>query len=420
MSEEERNEDKGDLPAEGLSDEKQMEHGNELDKVAIDNRQHLKKEGIDKRRSLPKGKLFELTRAKAKDANQNCSPRENVTFIKAHKTGSSTVQNIFLRYGDKHNLQFVLPPAGHHLGYPSYFEKKHMLHNEKDVYNIFCHHTRFSQKIPQVMPVNTIYITIVRDPVKVFESAFIYFKMDYRLSMTNDPEALQKFLQNAQSIYDSTSNKVHMKNPMLFDMGVAIEDFNSEALVKKHIKTFHKRYRLVMVAEYFEESLILLRDLLCWTTEDVVVFKLNTRKDDSIVSLTEKAKQNIRDWNNGDVLLYEHFNRTIQKTIDDYGRSRMASEVATLREKTQELYEKCIKTDQANKEEGYFKVWQPFGVHINAFVLKEEQNGNKDCESMIMPEIQFTKDLRRKQFPNLKEIDVMRRNKVKVPLKRVP
>ncbi|PIK58949.1 putative galactosylceramide sulfotransferase-like [Apostichopus japonicus] len=148
--------------------------------------------------------------------------------------------------------------------------------------------------------------------------------MDYRLSMTNDPEALQKFLQNAQSIYDSTSNKVHMKNPMLFDMGVAIEDFNSEALVKKHIKTFHKRYRLVMVAEYFEESLILLRDLLCWTTEDVVVFKLNTRKDDSIVSLTEKAKQNIRDWNNGDVLLYEHFNRTIQKTIDDYGRSRMA------------------------------------------------------------------------------------------------
>ncbi|PIK45321.1 putative galactosylceramide sulfotransferase-like [Apostichopus japonicus] len=180
-----------------------------------------------------------------------------------------------------------------------------MLHNEKDVYNIFCHHTRFSQKIPQVMPVNTIYITIVRDPVKVFESAFIYFKMDYRLDMTNDPEALQKFLQKAQSFYDSTSNKVHMKNPMLFDMGVAIEDFNSEALVKKHIKTFHKRYRLVMVAEYFEESLILLRDLLVGPQR--MWWYLNLTQGKTIVSFPDgKGETEYPRLEHGDVLLYEH------------------------------------------------------------------------------------------------------------------
>ncbi|KAJ8031874.1 Galactosylceramide sulfotransferase [Holothuria leucospilota] len=351
----------------------------------------------EKQHPLPRGKLSEIGSFNSK-VRQDCIPRENVTFIKAHKTGSSTVQNIFLRYGEKHNLTFVLPPAGHHLGYPNYFEKRYMLRNERDVYNIFCHHARFSQTIPQVMPPNTLYITIVRDPVKVFESAFIYFKMDYRLGMTNDPKALEKFLKNAESYYQSATNKVHMKNPMLFDLGFSMEDFHSEALIQKAIKTFHKRFRLVMVAEYFEESLILLRDLLCWSTEDVVVFKMNTRKDDSIVPLTEQTKEGIRSWNKGDVMLYEHFNRTIQDRIGEYGRARMAEQVALLRQKTQELYDKCIESDKANKEDGDFKVWQPFGVHINAFVLRTEEKENPLCARMIIPEIQYTKNLRKKQY----------------------
>lgn len=33
-----------------------------------------------------------------------------MAFAKTHKTGSSTLQNIFLRYGAKHDLTFAMPP----------------------------------------------------------------------------------------------------------------------------------------------------------------------------------------------------------------------------------------------------------------------------------------------------------------------
>lgn len=54
---------------------------------------------------------------------QKCSgPKRNLMFLKTHKTGGSTLQNIFMRFGYRHGLVFVLPPApGIHLGYPEKF-----------------------------------------------------------------------------------------------------------------------------------------------------------------------------------------------------------------------------------------------------------------------------------------------------------
>merc|ERR1719508_394198 len=39
----------------------------------------------------------------------SCSPKTQVAFAKTHKTGSSTLQNIFFRYGDAHGLTFAIP-----------------------------------------------------------------------------------------------------------------------------------------------------------------------------------------------------------------------------------------------------------------------------------------------------------------------
>ena len=39
----------------------------------------------------------------------HCPFRKQVIFAKTHKTGSSTVQNILFRFGQKHNLSFAFP-----------------------------------------------------------------------------------------------------------------------------------------------------------------------------------------------------------------------------------------------------------------------------------------------------------------------
>ena len=67
----------------------------------------------------PKHLILEPNRA-------DCSQEENIVFLKTHKTASSTIQNIFFRYGLKNSLRFALPEKGwksHLLGYPSPFQR---------------------------------------------------------------------------------------------------------------------------------------------------------------------------------------------------------------------------------------------------------------------------------------------------------
>ena len=45
-----------------------------------------------------------------------CAPRRKIAFAKTHKSASSTVQNILLRYGLANGAEFLLPWSGNYLG----------------------------------------------------------------------------------------------------------------------------------------------------------------------------------------------------------------------------------------------------------------------------------------------------------------
>ena len=75
---------------------------------------------------------------------EECTPQRNIAFLKMHKCGSSTVQNILFRYGDQHNLDFVMPPIDNLFMKGAFFDKDHMIDFSLKKYNILCHHTRFS------------------------------------------------------------------------------------------------------------------------------------------------------------------------------------------------------------------------------------------------------------------------------------
>ena len=49
-------------------------------------------------------------------------PAQDIVFHKTHKTSSSSIQNILLRYAKQHNLNVVIPIKGHHLGENEKFE----------------------------------------------------------------------------------------------------------------------------------------------------------------------------------------------------------------------------------------------------------------------------------------------------------
>ena len=52
-------------------------------------------------------------------------------------------------------------------------------------YSLLCMHTRFNKhNMEQVMGKGTVYVTILRDPVDMFESQYEYFGLEKRFGMT--------------------------------------------------------------------------------------------------------------------------------------------------------------------------------------------------------------------------------------------
>lgn len=60
---------------------------------------------------------------------------------------------------------------------------------------------------------------------------------------------------------------------MLWDFGLELSGLNNETAIRSKINEIDSNFDLVMVAERFDESIILLRDELCWTFQDMTRFK---------------------------------------------------------------------------------------------------------------------------------------------------
>ena len=70
----------------------------------------------------------------------------NVVFLKTHKTGSSTMQNMMYRFAERHNLTVALPTksCGDHLFcYPMSFRTS-FIHPGTLPANIITNHMRFN------------------------------------------------------------------------------------------------------------------------------------------------------------------------------------------------------------------------------------------------------------------------------------
>ena len=118
--------------------------------------------------------------------DHNVSLYPNVVFVKTHKTGSTTVQNILLRYADQHNLFVGLPLNGRNVFYKkdgSKFHKSYVQPSNHEI-NILCHHMRFDEEqVASVMPKHTKYVTILREPGSCFASIFEYCRSSSAFKM---------------------------------------------------------------------------------------------------------------------------------------------------------------------------------------------------------------------------------------------
>jgi len=183
-----------------------------------------------------------------------------------------------------------------------------------------------------------------------------------------------------------------LRSGQSFDLGSESVTFLIKEKTSDAITELDSNFNLVLMMEYFDESLVLLARELCWDIRDVVYFKLNQRiSSDVKTKLSDELVQKIRQWNKADVLLYDYFNRTFWKKVEKLGNA-FWSDVSRLRYYNKVLEDACLLPG-----EHYAKAYTKQSKEIRGYGLKNNLDPRLKllCGKMITNEIAYIDYLRK-------------------------
>jgi len=327
-----------------------------------------------------------------------CEKANQIVFVKTHKTASSTVQNILLRFADTNNLSVGLPAnSGSRFFYPRKFLKAMTKPNlDGSSPSIIAHHLRASDQLFESYPESK-FVTILRSIPSLYESSFSYFKSEtapYRdaQNMTaffNDP---RKFIDSKDQV-GPNGGRVFARNHMTYDLGfdhLSESDLDAE----EAIKSMESRYELVMISDYFLESIVLLKHALCWNWEDVAFFVSNARAHKEVPD--EELARKIEEWNHFDFKLFNHFNDTLWQKIQKL--ETFEEDKKTLEGILEKFKKRCLDSEVICKKG--MSCGKSTKVAIKTNTLSETGSGDEVCKQMVLSEHEFTRKLFKKQWPN--------------------
>lgn len=254
----------------------------------------------------------------------------------------------------------------------------------------------------ELMGKDAVFITILRDPVSQFESTFSYMEFANLLGIQATKNPLVTFFEDPNSTMAkmsdiSTAGSVFpylnlLKNGQSFDLGLESAQFFMDKKINHAISEIDSSFNLVLMMEYFDESLVLLARELCWDIRDVVYFKLNQRRSSDVrTNLSDELVQKIRQWNRADELLYDYFNRTFWNKVEKIG-SAFWTDVDRLRNYNKVLEDACLLPGEHNA-----KAYAKQSKEIRGYALKEHLDPQLKilCGKMITNEIDYIEYLRK-------------------------
>lgn len=306
----------------------------------------------------------------------------HLAFLKVHKAGSSTMQNIFFRFGIRNKLNILLPKFGNYL-FP--YTPKMPLEPSQH-FDIFACHTTYKKKwFDSLLPADSVKIGIVREPVSRMISASYYHRDIANLKyLKKVPSA--NFIHNLVLFPEKYDNKTfsmtrnRMGSEFGFPKDISVKNTDK---IKKYLDELNSQFLLVLVLEKFDESLVLMKRLLNWSLFDILYLIHNSHRHRPIVlNKTEIAK--FRNTSFLDFEIYEYFSKVLETKIQE-ANSVFIDEVSFFKTALQNVRVFCYKKN---------KTANPTLVIPKSKWEGEVKVSYKDCELMRMQEFRFIEKLR--------------------------
>ena len=102
---------------------------------------------------------------------------------------------------------------------------------------------------------------------------------------------------------------------MTFDLGYDPAIVAEPRLVEAMLRDLEQTFHLVMIMELMDESLVLLRRLMCWSTDDVTYLTKNARFESRRTRLSADQRAALEEFLALDVLLYRHFRGRLARQV---------------------------------------------------------------------------------------------------------
>ena len=207
------------------------------------------------------------------------------------------------------------------------------------------------------MPEDTVFSATLRHPFAQLQSAFHHYDLPYHLELPPSNDSFSLFLSNPEkydkplnaSLYNPIARQNGLmtsftKSRMAFEFGFDVErGYIDPAYVREYTEYLGNTFKHVIITEYYDESLLMLRRKLCWDYSDIIYLPLrrqNYSEKQTTPSDYGVLYENHRKWAKLDYGLYEFFLERHQQEKRQLG-SALTVELAYFRSLLSNITDFC-------------------------------------------------------------------------------
>ncbi|GFO37280.1 galactose-3-o-sulfotransferase 3 [Plakobranchus ocellatus] len=351
---------------------------------------------------------------KLKSPNQVSEIRQ-VVFAKVHKAASSTVQNILLRFALARDLDVFLPIKGPVINdRGSAIEPEQMIRHPKGkLFDILCSHVVYNRQIlGQYFPDSAVRVAIIREPMRQALSALHYYATVFpKKTILAGIEKHRKnpfdgYLKHPEDFYPRSDRICaepgsYISNRMSFDLGFPAQNFvaskENDNKIELFLNELNQEFEIVLISDYFDESMVLLKRLLGWSIKDIVYLKVNVAEINRKSIWSQKPTLNsqtvkaFRSCNKLDYALYDFFLPIFLDKIKQ--QSYFKEELSYFKKVKGDIRTFCLNGNLNKTLEISASEWSA-GFTISAW----------DCQLMSTDEIEMVEIVRSRQLKRYKDL----------------